>query len=287
MALLDRIREVNRTLSGRAYYRLYANDIAVGHVDTQLLDELDAALFVIDSRQRRVDVCFASTERSEFEAHIATFFQQFFAKHRLGGWRNELYAVKTHFAGEPLFLLERAALSLLGITGYGVHINGYVENADGLHLWVAKRALTKPTSPGKLDQIAAGGCPYGIALMENVIKECEEEASIPRHLAETAIPVSANSYWYEVTPFGVRPDVNFNYDLKLPADFVPQTNDDEVESFALRHIDEVLEQLAQTQDFKFNSAVVIIDFAIRHGVITPAHPDYVALQAGMLQQPYS
>ena len=34
-----------------------------------------------------------------------------------------------------------------------------------------------------LDHIVAGGLPYGITHMDNVIKECEEEASIPEDLA--------------------------------------------------------------------------------------------------------
>ena len=40
---------------------------------------------------------------------------------------------------------------------YGVHINGYVETAAGLELWVARRSRDKPTWPGKLDHIVAGG----------------------------------------------------------------------------------------------------------------------------------
>jgi hypothetical protein len=34
-----------------------------------------------------------------------------------------------------------------------------------------------------LDHIVAGGLPHGINPMDNVVKECEEEASIPEDLA--------------------------------------------------------------------------------------------------------
>ena len=37
-----------------------------------------------------------------------------------------------------------------------------------------RRSKSKPNWPGKLDHIVAGGQPYGISVMENVIKECEE-----------------------------------------------------------------------------------------------------------------
>ena len=43
---------------------------------------------------------------------------------------------------------------------YGVHINGYVGDvaaAGGQRLWVARRSATKPTWPGMLDHIVAGG----------------------------------------------------------------------------------------------------------------------------------
>ncbi len=283
MALIDRLHDLNRHLPGRAYYRLFVNQRALGFVDTQLLGDLaDSPLFSVDKARQRVMLNFDN--RAVFEAELETFFKAYFAKYQLGGWRDERYAISEYFAGETYFLIERAAVSYLGLTGYGVHINGYVENADGsLSMWIAKRALTKQTFAGKLDQIAAGGQPTGIGLMENVIKECQEEASIPRQLAEQAKPVSAISYWYDLS-VGVRPDIMFNYDLQLPPDFVPQINDDEVDSFACYRIDEVLEQLAHTRDFKFNSAAVIIDFAIRHGVITPEHPDYVSLQEGMNQR---
>lgn len=282
MALIDRIRDVNRRYSGREYFRLYANAVPVGFVDTQLLDDLQqdngSDLFALNHAAKRIDMRFS--ERKAFEAEIAAFFKAFFARKKLSGWRNEYYAVSENYTDETLFLLERAALSYLGMTGYGVHVNGYVETSAGLAMWVAKRALSKPTSPGKLDQIAAGGQPHDLSVWDNMLKECEEEASIPASLACQAKAVSAVSYCYDLS-VGMRPDVIFNYDLKLPADFVPQVNDGEVDSFTLYPMSELLTLIAETRDFKFNSAVVVIDFAIRHGLLTPEHRDYLALQTGM------
>ncbi len=75
------------------------------------------------------------------------------------GWRDELYPVVASFGGEPLLLVERAAATHLGIKAYGVHINGFVRDpaTGALRLWVARRSLTKPNWPGKLDHIVAGG----------------------------------------------------------------------------------------------------------------------------------
>jgi len=47
------------------------------------------------------------------------------------GWRDELYPVAERFGATPAFLVERAAAGYFGIKGYGVHVNGYVQMADG------------------------------------------------------------------------------------------------------------------------------------------------------------
>lgn len=63
--------------------------------------------------------------------------------------------------------------------------------------------------------------------MENVIKECEEEASIPADLSQKAVPCGAVSY-SSVTSAGAKREVLFLYDLELPPDFVPVPSDGEV-----------------------------------------------------------
>lgn len=75
----------------------------------------------------------------------------------LTGWRSELYPVLTSFHAQPLALVERAAAVQLGIKAYGVHVNGYVVTERGIELWVATRSRSKPTWPGRLDHIVAGG----------------------------------------------------------------------------------------------------------------------------------
>lgn len=40
---------------------------------------------------------------------------------------------------------------------YGVHINGYVDEANGLEMWIGRRSKSKQTWPSKLDHIVAGG----------------------------------------------------------------------------------------------------------------------------------
>jgi len=169
---------------------------------------------------------------------------------------------------------------LFGVRGYGVHMNGWRFKDGRMHMWIARRSQTKPTGPGKLDQMVAGGQPVGLSLRDNMMKECGEEAGIPMAIAENVQPVGTITYCTE-RPEGLRRDVLFNFDLEVPADFKPENTDGEVDAFMLWPMDEVMARLRETKDFKFNSALVIIDFLIRRGFIEADDPDYADIVAGL------
>ncbi|GFR47377.1 hypothetical protein Agub_g9089 [Astrephomene gubernaculifera] len=212
---------------------------------------------------------------------VAAVLQQLREEGFITGWRNELYPVVPSFSAAPLLLVERAAATLLGIKAYGVHVNGFVRQPDGgLKLWVARRSMTKPLWPGKLDHIVAGGQPHGLSCAANVLKECEEEAGIPAPLAATARPVGAVSYT-TISASGYKPDVLFCYDLELPPDFVPTPLDGEVSEFRLLPVEEVAAIVAGSTEFKSNCNLVIIDFLVRHGYLVPEQEGYLQLVAGL------
>lgn len=196
------------------------------------------------------------------------------------GWRGEPYPIGGQWGGPYAFEIERAAAAFLGCRAYGVHVNGFVRDGDTLKLWIATRAADRPVCPGELDNMIAGGQPVGLTLKENVVKEAGEEAGIPVHLAEAAIPVGAITYTME-NDLGLKPDMMFCWDLELPADFQPANADGEVAEFRLLPAEDVLEIVDTTDDFKFNCNLVIIDFCIRHGVLPPEHPDYEAILRGL------
>src|SRR3546814_15411461 len=104
-------------------------------------------------------------------------------------------------------------------------------------LWVGKRAKHKTVAPGKLDHLVAGGQPYGLGLMENVIKESAVEASVPAALAALARPVGAVRYICDRTE-GRRNAVAFCFDPPLPAAFRPQPNAATVATFPLYNTNE-------------------------------------------------
>jgi hypothetical protein len=69
---------------------------------------------------------------------------------------------------------------------------------------------------------------------------------------------------------GLRRDLLHCYDLDLPEDFAPSATDGEVASFELWPIGRVLQTVRDTDDFKFNVNLVLIDLFLRRGLIADA-----------------
>lgn len=65
----------------------------------------------------------------------------------------------------------------------------------------------------------------------------------------------------------VKPDMVHVYDVEVAEDVIPKPHDGEVKEFYLMTPDEIKTALLR-KEFKTNSAAVMIDFFIRHGIIT-------------------
>ncbi len=180
--------------------------------------------------------------------------------------RGERFDVRAHPGGPVLATIDRGALPTFGIEAEGVHVNGVVRRPDGPHLWIARRSLGVRMEPGKLDHIVAGGMPAGMTALDTLIKEAEEEASIPEPLARTARPASEITYAMERAE-GLRRDRLHVFDLELPEDFRPKPQDDEVEAFELWPAPKVAARVRDTDDFKFNVNFVLIDFFRRWNIV--------------------
>ncbi|MFC0408792.1 NUDIX hydrolase [Roseomonas elaeocarpi] len=181
--------------------------------------------------------------------------------------RDEPFDVRATPDGPVLARIDRAAVAFLGILSRGAHLNGLVRRADGLHLWVGWRARNKALAPGKLDNVVAGGVPAGLSPTETLLKEAEEEASMPRALATKAREVGAVSYVMRNEGEGLRRDILHCFDLELPEDFTPVPGDDEVERFELWPARRVLEAVRDGDAVKFNVSLVLIDLFLREGML--------------------
>ncbi len=284
MPYLDHIQACNRFDPSRFRpFRIGSEQVGWVRPDIALRLAAFPDVFQVDDDQVRL-----SDRLQEPEARtraVAKVVEALVAGGVLAKLRNELYPVIAAW-GQPVRLrLDRAAVPLFGVLALGVHLNGYVGRGRAMKLWIGRRSADKAVAPGKLDHIVAGGQPDGLSLMDNLIKECAEEADIPAALAAQAVAASAVGYCLE-NDQGLRNDLLFCYDLELPADFVPRNTDGEVESFELMDIDAVKRRLRETFDFKFNVPLVLLDFLIRHGHLVPdEEPDYLRLQAGLRQGP--
>jgi Domain of unknown function (DUF4743) len=194
--------------------------------------------------------------------------------------RNETFDVAARWGEPPIFRLDRGAVPFFGTRAYGVHLNGYRRNGNEMLLWVGRRAANKSVAPNKLDNIVAGGIGNGHGLVETLVKEADEEAMIPPDLIARAASAGAVSYRME-TALGIRDDVLFVYDLEVPADFTPQNRDGEFSGFLLMPASTVLERIRATNDFKFNVNLVVLDFAVRHGLLRPDDPEFLDIASGL------
>ncbi|GAA5841411.1 hypothetical protein JCM3766R1_004075 [Sporobolomyces carnicolor] len=203
---------------------------------------------------------------------------------QLAGWRDEVYNIygpAPKFSAEenPLpgsnvaFRLERAACSLFGVTTFGVHCTAYVEEeGQELKIWVPRRSATKATWPSYLDNTVAGGITAGDLPRQSILREFSEEASLPPRVVSPLLrQTGVITYVYRQTLGWLQPEVQYVYELKLPSDgtIKPTTNpaDGEVESFELMGLERVVQKLVDGK-FKANCALVLIDFFIRHGLLT-------------------
>ncbi|MBN3855314.1 DUF4743 domain-containing protein [Paraburkholderia sp. Ac-20340] len=164
------------------------------------------------------------------------------AEGRIPGWRDETYAIRNSFDAPPLAFIERAASRFFGTMTYAVHLNGVVEYAASStpgepKLWIARRADTKATDPGMLDNVVAGGIGWGLGIEATLAKECWEEAGIAAELAARATP-GRTVHVLQSLPEGTQAEQIFVYDLVLPDDFVPHNQDGEVGEHRLARIDE-------------------------------------------------
>jgi len=279
MSYMDRIRACAQFEPDR-YIPFLVGDASLGGISRDFVPHLEPFSDTFTVNRNAISLAGRLNTYEMRTAAMAVVLGELNQQGLVPGWRNEPYPAGVSFTTPALFEMERAAVPLFGVKGYGVHMNGYVRDGEQTKIWVGKRSLTKPTGPGKLDQIVAGGQPAGMSLRDNLIKECAEEADIPTALATKAVPVGTISYVTSRAE-GLRDDILFNFDLQLPNDFTPVNTDGEVDEFYLWSIEKVCETIRETDNFKFNAALVVIDFLVRHGHIEADHPDYADIVAGL------
>ncbi len=163
----------------------------------------------------------------------------------ISGWRSEEYAswgsVESPGGVEnsELFRLERAAFRYFGFRSHAVHINGFTPT--GL-VWCARRALTKPTDPGKLDNLAAGGIQAGETILTCAWRELFEEAGL-RSTSLASMTLVGSVLTERLEPEGWHSETLHVFNAVLKSDNQPQNYDGEVESFKCVSLSEAVEDM--------------------------------------------
>lgn len=283
MSFRDRLDDIAPS-DPTGYVPFYVDGLRVGIMSTDFATHLRAFGDVFTVRDDAVclnDALSSPATRSHAVAQVMDTLRE---RGHVTGWRDELYPVNLNFHDPALFMVERAAAIRLGVRTYAVNLNGFMRDSDGLSLWVARRAAHKQINPNKLDLIVSGGQPAGISLRDNLVKECMEEAGMVATLASRAVSVSAISFYF-LCDAGIHNAHYFNYDLELPTGFIPVNQDGEVSEFMLWPVERILTVLRDSDDFASDSALVVLDFLVRHGVIEADHPEYMALAHAMVHSP--
>nr|POE54336.1 uncharacterized protein CFP56_41275 [Quercus suber] len=172
--------------------------------------------------------------------------------------------------------IERFASGLFGITSRGAHLVAYTqENGQVSKLWIARRSEHLYSYPNMLDTTVAGGVKSGASPLNTIVEEAHEEASLPEDFIRSNVRSRGLISHMSVTKKDfpgeqglVVPDYIYVYDIEIPSHLEPAPHDDEVSAFYHRTISEVQVALLN-QEFKPDSAAVLIDFMIRHSIITP------------------
>ena len=282
MSFLDRIHACNHYDLSK-FVPFIVDTHVIGWVRTSFAPHLESAPDIFNVTDTSVGfnkTLSTPADRSTALAEIAAVWAQTGIIQKL---RKEIYPARKSWSGPEYFRLDRALAPIFGVRAYGVHLNGFVEKPDGYFMWIGKRSADRRIEPNKFDNMVAGGQPADLSLMENLIKESAEEANLPPALAAKSSPVGTISYCFE-NEVGLKPDTLFCYDLRVPSNFTPNNQDGEIADFRLMSINEALALIREGDSFKFNVSLVILDFAIRHGVLSPDdEPEYEAILCGLRQ----
>lgn len=276
------------------YYALYLpqDDQPHGYLLPEVVAKMPwtSSFHIQHHHPRRVTVLDSSNGRRTAEA-INSALQEVITSaieqkrfHVFNGQHSEPFAIAGARYEGPV-QLERFATSLFGITTRGAHMIAYTHSSEeGMKLWISRRSPHLYICPGMLDSTVAGGVKSGVSPLDTLIEEADEEASLPedlvRRLAKCRGVVSHMSVTGSLFPGEkglVCPDYVYVYDMELPADVIPRPHDDEVSDFSLMGVEEVRDALLKGE-FKPDSGAVVVEFLVRHGVITPENePNFVEI----------
>ena len=243
--------------------------------------------WAIDNENRKVTLASAKGHSSHNEIIQDTLLQARELRRFkvLETWRNEPGPIHgSRSKTTNTISVERVASSLFGINACGVHMTVYTRAEDSMKIWVPRRARSKRTYAGMLDNTVAGALVTGEWPLQCLVREAAEEASFSEQLIMTHAKACGTVSYIHVQDERtgqetglLRPECLYVYEMEVGPDVKPEPNDTEVEEFYLWTIDAVKEHMIMGE-FKPNCALVLLDFFVRHGILTAEEePEYAEI----------
>lgn len=216
----------------------YASEAAVS-----VIRSIEAAW--VDSYRVRLPLSPKLNER------LATIAQELLQAGCIPKWRNELLDV---WAGpECLGAIERGAVRPLGLLTRAVHLNGWSRRGD---LWVARRALDKPTDPGMWDTLVGGLVGHAESDELALERETLEEAGLEAAEIASRQPIRSIFRMRRRVTEGFQWEEVLTSDCVLEDGIEPQNQDGEVMEIACLPVQEIKRMLLDNQ-FTVEAGIVI------------------------------
>ena len=234
---------------------------AIGHLNPEFIPYLQESLQkapipLVSMNNERLSIALGRPR------DLSASLYQLADRMRMGGfipgWRNEDFAW-VDLNGHKYFRMERAAFRTFGFRSMATHINGYTQ---GNTIWLGRRSETKPTDPGKLDNLAAGGITADETPWVSARRELWEEAGVPEQIADQIEPVGRIHMRRPSLDRGFHDEQLYIYDLELADNFVPTNHDGEVSGFIEISLLEAAARIL-ADEFTSDAAFVTADFILR------------------------
>ncbi len=245
----------------------------LGFVHSQIVEILLASRIKFEIRNK--NIIFKEIGYEKLSKIFDNITELLFSKKVIKNLTGEKFPCTDFLGKKEYFNLDRSAVEVFGIRGYGVHLIAYLKSKEGILLWTPKRASNKRVEPNKYDNTIAGGIASKESVFQALKRESDEEAGIGSALLQKASSAGTISYNWRNNRYTLRRDTLFLFDLEVNHKFIPFCKDGEVKNFKLLNWRTILKKIRKTNSFKRNCALVIANFFIRKGLLTPRNePNY-------------
>ena len=265
MSLLRKFQDLNNFIYNDNYYKLIFGKTHIGYVHSKIAKQI--ILNVKDVYLLEKNIYLENISKIKVKKIILKITETLSEKKNFFIPANELFSCRNTIEGKEFFKLDRKLVEYLGIRGYGVHLIAYIKQKNSYKLWVPKRNKNKLASPSKFDNSVAGGVRAGEGIFSALEREAYEEAGLTKKQLNNVKLVGTLNYNWKNSPYTLRRDTLYLFDLEVDDKFKPQCLDGEVEKFELMEWKKVLKLMQNSNSIKNNCNLVFFNFMVRHGLI--------------------